>query len=101
MGWYEGPHHLFVQSLLVDLRNVMWRLRKQSSALNAAIADAAVKVQEEKKDVSVWKMKVAAARAEKEEMKFKLQRMCTEKLLLRAMVVGAFGALVYLWCTRQ
>ena len=66
MGWYEGCHDPFVQSLLVDLRNVVWCMRKQNSTFNGAMADAAMKAHDEKKDVSEWKIEVAAARAEKE-----------------------------------
>ena len=37
MGWYEGPVDPFVASLLVDLRDAVWTLKRERMELKAAL----------------------------------------------------------------
>jgi hypothetical protein len=46
MGWYEAPVDPFVATLLVDLRDLVWALRRERNEVKAALADAVVKMEQ-------------------------------------------------------
>nr|CAB3465781.1 unnamed protein product [Digitaria exilis] len=51
MGWYEGPPDGFVHSLLVDLRETIWTLKREKTELKAALADAVLKLEQQRKEM--------------------------------------------------
>ena len=55
MGWYEAPVDLFVATLLVDLRDAVWALRRERMEVKAALADAVVKMELQKKEIAELK----------------------------------------------
>ena len=55
MGWYEGPVDPFVATLLVDLRDAVWALKRDRVDLKSAIADAVVKMEQMKKEIAALK----------------------------------------------
>ena len=55
MGWYEGPVDPFVATLLVDLRDAVWALKRERVDLKSAIADAVVKMELQKKEITALK----------------------------------------------
>ncbi|KAK3157668.1 hypothetical protein QOZ80_2AG0125840 [Eleusine coracana subsp. coracana] len=65
--WYEGPVDPFVSTLLVDLRNVVWALKRQKVALREALAEATWKVQNKEREMEELKLELDAIEAEKEE----------------------------------
>ena len=55
MGWYEGPVDVFIHGLLIDLRDTVWSLKRERMELKAALADAVVKMEQQKKEISELK----------------------------------------------
>ena len=55
MGWYEGPVDVFIHGLLIDLRETVWSLKRERMELKAALADAVVKMEQQKKEISELK----------------------------------------------
>ena len=55
MGWYEGPVDLFVASLLVDLHDAVWAMKRERTELKSALADAVVKMELQKKEITALK----------------------------------------------
>ena len=55
MGWYEGPVDVFIHGLLIDLRDTVWSLKSERMELKAALADAVVKMEKQKKEISELK----------------------------------------------
>ena len=55
MGWYEGPVDVFIHGLLIDLRDTVWSLNRERMELKAALADAVVKMEQQKKEISELK----------------------------------------------
>ena len=55
MGWYEGPVDSLVASLLMDLRDAVWAMRRERMELKAALADAVVKMELQKKEITALK----------------------------------------------
>jgi len=56
MGWYEAPVDPFVATLLVDLRDTVWALRRERNEVKAALADAVVKMEQQKKEIAGLKL---------------------------------------------
>ncbi|KAF8667738.1 hypothetical protein HU200_052648 [Digitaria exilis] len=52
IGWYEPPVDGFVHSLLVDLRDTVWSLKREKMELKATLADAVLKLEQQKKELS-------------------------------------------------
>ncbi|CAO2149429.1 unnamed protein product [Urochloa humidicola] len=48
--WVEEPHPVFIQELLIDLRNAVWALRRRNRDLVNRLGDAAVMVEEHKEE---------------------------------------------------
>jgi len=55
MGWYEGPVDVFIHGLLIDLRDTVWSLNRERMELKAALANAVVKMEKQKKEISELK----------------------------------------------
>ena len=55
MGWFEGPVDPFVATLLVDLRDAVWALKRERVDMKSAIADAVVKMEQMKKEIAALK----------------------------------------------
>ena len=55
MGWYEGPVDVFIHGLLIDLRDTVWSLKRERMELKAALADAVVRMEQQKKEISELK----------------------------------------------
>ena len=55
MGWYEGPVDVFIHGLLIDLRDTVWSLKRERMELKAALANAVVKMEKQKKEISELK----------------------------------------------
>ena len=56
MGWYEAHVDPFVATLLVDLRDTVWALRRERNEVKAALADAVVKMEQQKKEIAGLKL---------------------------------------------
>ena len=55
MGWFEGHVDPFVTTLLVDLRDAVWALKRERVELKSAIVDAVVKMEQMKKEITALK----------------------------------------------
>ena len=55
MAWFDGLVDPFVATLLVDLRDVVWALKRERVELKSTIADAVVKMEQQKKEISELK----------------------------------------------
>ncbi|KAK3153437.1 hypothetical protein QOZ80_2BG0172610 [Eleusine coracana subsp. coracana] len=73
--WYEGPVDPFVSTLLVDLRNDVWALKRQKGALREALAEATWKVQHKEREMEQLKLELDVVDAEKEEMHDTLKKL--------------------------
>jgi len=63
MGWFEGHVDPFVTTLLVDLRDAVWALKRERVELKAALADAVVKMEQQKEEISALKVENEALKA--------------------------------------
>ncbi|TVU04187.1 hypothetical protein EJB05_50280, partial [Eragrostis curvula] len=77
--WYEGPHDPFVQTLLIDLRDAVWELKKQRSVVKLALKEASEDHE-----------------AKKKELEDKVNRLELEKLVMRAVCACLLVVLAYL-----
>ena len=93
MGWYEGPVDPFVATLLVDLRDAMWALKRERVDLKSAIADAVVKMEQMKKEIAALKEANKALNAGNLAMS---QKAKMNKLWIVGLVVG-FGSVAASW----
>ncbi|CAN6346453.1 unnamed protein product [Urochloa humidicola] len=50
LRWYDGPCDPFMRTLLVDLRDAVWALKNERAQLRSALADAAMKLEQQKKE---------------------------------------------------
>jgi len=93
MGWFDGPVDPFVATLLVDLRDAVWTLKRERVELKSTIADAVVKMEQQKKEITALKEANEAlnagnlARSQKEMM---------NKVWVVGLVVG-FGDAAACW----
>ena len=87
MGWYEGPVDPFVASLLVDLRDAVWTLKRERMELKAAL-------EEQKKEID-------ALRVENEALKAGNKGLVLKSVMKRVLLFGlvfliATGAAVFM-----
>ncbi|KAK3161251.1 hypothetical protein QOZ80_1BG0074670 [Eleusine coracana subsp. coracana] len=73
--WYEGPVDPFVSTLLVDLYNAVWALKRQKATLREALAEATWKVHNKEREMEELKLELDAAEAEKEEMRVMVKKL--------------------------
>ncbi|CAL5041848.1 unnamed protein product [Urochloa decumbens] len=52
LRWYDGPCDPFVRTLLVDLRDAVWALKSERTQLRSALADALMKLEQQKKETA-------------------------------------------------
>ncbi|KAK3118804.1 hypothetical protein QOZ80_9BG0708240 [Eleusine coracana subsp. coracana] len=78
MCWYERWHDAFLQTLLVDLRNAKWSLKKEKTALNKALGKATARLDSMKKKLAAMKKleedKVDALKSKKEDLKAEVRK---------------------------
>jgi uncharacterized membrane protein YcjF (UPF0283 family) len=77
--WYEGHIDPFVKSLLVDLRDAVWALKREKAQLRNAFADAMLKLEQEKETVDL-RMKLEQQQKESADALTKLEESKTEVL---------------------
>ena len=87
MGWYEAPVDPFVATLLVDLRDTVWALRRERNEVKAALADAVVKMEQQKKEIAGLKLANDALSAANNASPHKSG-------MMRLWVLGLLGSLV-------
>ena len=93
MGWFEGPVDPFVATLLVDLRDAVWALKRERVDLKSAIADAVVKMEQMKKEIAALKEANEALNAGNLA---RSQKAMMNKLWLVGLVVGFGGAVAFM-----
>ncbi|TVU04599.1 hypothetical protein EJB05_47718, partial [Eragrostis curvula] len=99
IGWFEGPHHPFVQTLLIDLRDAVWSLKKQKASLRQAVAELVEKVEglEDKVDeLKEENARLDGFEGEKEYLEGKVERLEREKKLMRVLCAVLFVVAVFL-----
>ena len=89
MGWFEGHVDPFVTTLLVDLRDAVWALKRERVDLKTAIADAVVKMEQMKKEIAALKEANEALNAGNLA---RSQKAMINKLWVVGLVVGFGGA---------
>ena len=89
MGWFDGLVDPFVATLLVDLRDVVWALKRERVDLKSAIADDVVKMEQMKKEIAALKEANKALNAGNLAMS---QKAKMNKLWVVGLVVGFGGA---------
>ena len=93
MGWFEGPVDPFVATLLVDLRDAVWALKRERVDMKSAIADAVVKMEQMKKKIAALKEANEALNAGNLA---RSQKAMMNKLWLVGLVVGFAGAAAFM-----
>jgi len=93
IGWYEGLVDPFVATLLVDLRDAVWALKRERVDLKSAIADAVVKMEQMKKKIAALKEANEALNAGNLA---RSQKAMMNKLWVVGLVVG-FGGGAACW----
>ncbi|KAG2610285.1 hypothetical protein PVAP13_4KG179433 [Panicum virgatum] len=93
MGWFEGPVHKFVRGLLIDLRDTVWGLKRERVELKAALADAVVKMEQQKEEISALKVENEALKAAN---KASAQKSLMKTVLLIGLAVLAAAAAVFM-----
>ncbi|KAG2601068.1 hypothetical protein PVAP13_5KG567600 [Panicum virgatum] len=89
MGWFEGPIDEFIRGLLVDLRDTVWGLKRERVELKAALADAVVKMEQLKEEISALKVENQALKAAN---KTSAQKPLMKTVLLIGLAVPAAAA---------
>ena len=93
MGWFEGPVDEFVRGLLVDLRDTVWGLKRERVELKAALADAVVKMEQLKEEISALKVENQALKAAN---KTSAQKPLMKTVLLIGLAVPAATVAVFM-----
>ena len=93
MGWYEGPVDEFVRVLLVDLRDIVWGLKRERVELKAALADAVVKMEQQKEEISALKVENEAPKAAN---KASAQKSLMKMVLLIGLSIPAAAVAVFM-----
>ncbi|KAK3161248.1 hypothetical protein QOZ80_1BG0074550 [Eleusine coracana subsp. coracana] len=105
MCWYERWHDAFLQTLLIDLRNVVWSLKKEETSLDEALGEAIARLDlMEKKLAAVKKEeedKVDALKSEKEDLKAEVRKLEVEKTVLKALCVFFVAIVLFMWIGNQ
>ena len=93
MGWFEGPVDEFVRGLLVDLRDTVWGLKRERVELKAALADAVVKMEQLKEEISALKVENEAPKAAN---KASAQKSLMKMVLLIGLSIPAAAVAVFM-----
>jgi predicted ribosome quality control (RQC) complex YloA/Tae2 family protein len=78
--WYEGHVDPFVKSLLVDLRDAVWVLKREKAQMRNAFVDAVMKLEHEKKETADLRMKLEQQQKESADDLTKLKESKSEAL---------------------
>ncbi|KAK3153492.1 hypothetical protein QOZ80_2BG0174570 [Eleusine coracana subsp. coracana] len=101
MCWYERRHDAFLQTLLMDLCNAVWSLKKEKTALNEALGEATARVDSMEKKLAAVKKeeedKVDALKSEKEDLKAEVNKLEVVKTRLKALCVFSVAILLFMW----
>ncbi|CAO2206591.1 unnamed protein product [Urochloa humidicola] len=96
--WAEGPHSVFIQELLIDLRNAVWALKRQNRELVNRLGDAAIMVEEHKEQVRELRAVANQKEEETDAMRDRVSKLEKElvvyKFVVRCCVV--VGLIVFL-----
>ncbi|TVU41238.1 hypothetical protein EJB05_14740, partial [Eragrostis curvula] len=87
--WYEGPHDPFVQTLLIDLRNAVWGLRRKNRAQKEDLKEAREMMQKQEEHIEELDkdvMRLLSIEAEKEYVEGEMKKVKLERMVLRAIV---------------
>jgi len=83
----------FVHGLLVGLRDTVWGLKRERVELKAALADAVVKMEQQKEEISALKVENEALKAAN---KASMQKSLMKTDLLIGLAVPAAVAVVFM-----
>nr|CAB3461963.1 unnamed protein product [Digitaria exilis] len=81
-AWAEGPHSEFIQEMLRDLRNEVWRVKRKNGELKALMTEMEEKEKHKEKDIQA--MRVTVSTMEKKLGMYKLVIKCGVFLMLIA-----------------
>ena len=93
MGWYEGLVNVFIHGLLIDLRDTIWALKCERMELKAALADAMVKMEQQKKEITSQKVANEALNAAN---KTRSQKLVMKRLWMLGLLVPFAAAVVFM-----
>ncbi|TVU21865.1 hypothetical protein EJB05_31535, partial [Eragrostis curvula] len=98
MEWYDGPHDPFVQTLLIDLRNVVWKLKKEKGNIKRQFNEALEMIEDLEGQVA--ELKEENARLDQfeggsEYLEGKVQRMDLEIKLMRVLCMVLLGVALF------
>ena len=93
MGWFDGLVDPFVATLLVDLRDAVWALKRERVERKSTTADAVVKMEQQKKEITALKEANEALNAGNLA---RSQKAMMNKLWLVGLVVGFAGAAAFM-----
>ncbi|KAK3129248.1 hypothetical protein QOZ80_6BG0474810 [Eleusine coracana subsp. coracana] len=93
------------RTLLVDLRNVVWSLKKEKTALNEALSEATARLDSMEKKLTAVKKeeedKVDALKSEKEDLKAEVKKLEVEKTRLKVLCVFFVAIVLFMWIVNQ
>ncbi|KAK3123176.1 hypothetical protein QOZ80_8AG0625460 [Eleusine coracana subsp. coracana] len=104
-GWYEGLVDPFMATLLVDLRNEVWMMKKQRMFMKQTVKEAIEKIEEQEKEVAELEEKVAELKEEvarldpfegEEYLEGKVCKLELEKKLLAAVCVVLLSVAMFM-----
>ncbi|KAK3160931.1 hypothetical protein QOZ80_1BG0068490 [Eleusine coracana subsp. coracana] len=105
MCWYERRHDAFLQTLLIDLRNVVWSLKKEKTALNEALGEATTRLDSMEKKLAAVKKEdedeMDALKSEIEDLKAEVRKLEVEKTGLKALCVFFVAIVLFMWIGNQ
>ncbi|KAK3153495.1 hypothetical protein QOZ80_2BG0174640 [Eleusine coracana subsp. coracana] len=105
MCWYKRRHDALLQTLLVDLRNAVWSLKKEKTTLNEALGEATTRLDSMEKKLAAVKKeeedKVDALKSKKEDLKAEVRKLEVEKTGLKALCVFFVAIVLFMWIGNQ
>ncbi|TVU06994.1 hypothetical protein EJB05_47032, partial [Eragrostis curvula] len=98
MEWYEGRHDPFVQTLLIDLRDAVWKLKKEEAVIKRQFNEAVEMIEDLEGQIADLKEENARLdqfEGEKEYLEGKVERMDMEIKLMRVLCVVLLGVALF------
>ncbi|KAK3143444.1 hypothetical protein QOZ80_4AG0300380 [Eleusine coracana subsp. coracana] len=99
MGWYEGPVDPFVATLLVDLRDEVWTVKKQRAVMKQTVKEVFEKIEDQEAEIDALKKEVARLQkleGEHEVLEDKVKELAWEKKVLQAACVVVFAVALFM-----
>ncbi|KAK3153657.1 hypothetical protein QOZ80_2BG0179200 [Eleusine coracana subsp. coracana] len=99
MGWYEGPVDPFVVTLLIDLLDDVWTVKKRRAMMKQTVKEAFEKIGDQEADIDALKKEVARLgklEGENEILEDKVKELAWEKKVFRAACVVLFAVAVFM-----